>query len=72
MYVFGGWNRKIHFADAYRYNFETFTWQRMDIIFSCKGVSQHSLAVHDDNLYIFGGFVDGASSNAVYVYKLTE
>jgi len=59
MYVIGGWDRKIFFADLWEYNFVTKKWKQINNRFGVPVLSQHSAVVVGNTIYVFGGF-DGS------------
>jgi len=73
MYILGGWNKVGYFADLFTYNFVTKTWCKLgNSNFQVPSISQYSMAVHEDFLYLFGGFCSRKQEcmNSLYSYKL--
>jgi len=75
MYLLGGWNKVNYFGDFFAYNFVTKTWtQIISPHFDIPSLSQYSVSVYNNKLYIFGGFCAIAKEciNRLYVYQLPE
>jgi len=75
MYLLGGWNKVTYFDDFYCYNFLTKTWTQITSDhFNIPSLSQYSLSVFNNKLYIFGGFCSYAKEcvNRLYVYQLPK
>jgi len=75
MYLLGGWNKVNYFGDFFAYNFVTKTWsQIVSPHFDIPSLSQYSVSVFNNKLYIFGGFCAIAKEciNRLYVYQLPE
>jgi len=73
MYILGGWNKVGYFNDFYMYNFVTRVWTNItNNNFSVPCISQYSLAIDDDFMYVFGGFCAQEKSciNKLYKYQL--
>jgi len=76
MYILGGWNKVGYFADLYTYNFVTKVWSNLckngNSHFQIPSISQYSIAIHDEFLYLFGGFCSRKQEciNTLYSYKL--
>lgn len=66
--VVGGWDRNVHFADFWELNLKTFYWTKLSIEFGETGLSQHSLVIFEESLYILGGFSQSkdAPTNSLY------
>jgi len=73
MYVLGGWNKVNYFNDFYMYNFETRVWSKIHGNSEIPGISQYSIASHNDYIYVFGGFCakEKACVNKLYVHHLS-
>ena len=57
MFVLSGWYRKGYYQDFYSFDFETYIWKRIDTgKFKTPNLSQHSMVLKDDIIYIYGGF----------------
>jgi len=73
LYVFGGWDKNVHFNDLFEYDIETATWTKLDIgdDESLK-IGQHTMSVNDNLMYVFGGFSQKVkkSTNDLYIYRL--
>jgi len=71
MYVFAGWNRVNYFSDLYEFDFESQAWNRIPVNFE-TGIGQHSMAIINDKLIIFGGFSAALQKpvNSMYVHLL--
>jgi len=75
MYILGGWNKVSYFADIYCFNFVTRLWTQISHpCFETPSISQYSLVVHEDKMYIFGGYCAKrkACVNRFYSYKLQQ
>jgi len=75
MYLLGGWNKVNYFGDFFAYNFLTQTWKQIaSPHFDIPSLSQYSISVYNNKLYIFGGFCAMAKEciNRLYVYQLPE
>jgi N-acetylneuraminic acid mutarotase len=73
MYLLGGWNKVGYFNDFYMYNFNTRVWTNISNgNFKIPSISQYSLAVSDEFLYVFGGFCaeEKACINKLFMYHL--
>jgi N-acetylneuraminic acid mutarotase len=76
MYILGGWNKVGYFADLYSYNFVTKVWSNLSkssmTQFLVPSISQYSIAIHDQFLYVFGGFCSRKQEciNTLYCFKL--
>lgn len=73
MYILGGWNKVGYFNDFYVFNFVTRIWTNIsNSKFSIPCISQYSLAVDQDFLYIFGGFCaqEKTCINKLFKYRL--
>jgi N-acetylneuraminic acid mutarotase len=73
MFLLGGWNKVGYFNDFYMFNFRTKVWSCIPSgNFKIPSISQYSLAVSDEFLYIFGGFCaeEKACINKFYTYHL--
>jgi len=75
MYLLGGWNKLNYFGDFFAYNFVTKTWTEIvNSNFHIPSLSQYSISVYNNKLYLFGGFCSVAKEcvNRLYVYQLPE
>jgi N-acetylneuraminic acid mutarotase len=75
MYLLGGWNKVNYFEDFFTYNFVTKTWTEITTPhFDIPSLSQYSISVHDNKLYIFGGFCSKVKEcvNRLYAYQLPQ
>lgn len=73
MFLLGGWNKVGYFNDFHCFNFRTKTWTSISSgNFKIPSISQYSLAVSEEFLYIFGGFCaeEKACVNKLYTYHL--
>jgi len=76
LYVFGGWDKAVHYDDLYEFDLETSTWTKLDIGIEknddSNKIGQHSMVVVDNILYIFGGFNAKLkrSTNDLYAFRL--
>jgi len=72
LWCFGGWDRRAYFNDLWRFRLETRTWQRIEASFELRGVGQHSLAVHNGRMYLYGGYCSDSKAPhpGLYVYRL--
>jgi len=73
MYILGEWNKVGYFNDFYMYNFATRVWTSINNSnFKIPSISQYSLAVDEEFLYIFGGFCAEEKNciNKLYTYHL--
>jgi N-acetylneuraminic acid mutarotase len=73
MYILGGWNKVGYFNDFYVFNFATRVWNNIsNWNFKVPSISQYSLAVSEEFLYIFGGFCaqEKTCINNLYIYHL--
>jgi len=70
--VFGGWDRVNHFEDWHELNLVTKEWRQIPVDFPSKGIGQHSAEVHQNRVYVFGGFHAGKQQSAadLWVYTL--
>jgi len=75
MYLLGGWNKVNYFEDLFSYNFVTKTWTEITSPhFNIPSLSQYSISVHQDKLYVFGGFCSKVKEcvNRLYAYQLPQ
>jgi len=73
MYILGGWNKVVYFNDFYSYNFATRVWTQIENAnFPIPTISQYSLSVHENFMYIFGGYcgLQKTCSNKLYTCHL--
>lgn len=75
MYILGGWDKIGYFEDLYSFNFTTKTWSQIkNSKWTIPSTSQYSLSIHNDLLYIFGGYCAKRKEcvNDMVVYKMPE
>jgi hypothetical protein len=75
MYILGGWNKVGYFEDFYSFNFSSRVWCKIENSnFEIPSISQYSFSVHNDLLYIFGGYCAKRKEcvNELMVYKFPE
>lgn len=75
MYILGGWNKVGYFNDFYAFNFVTRVWTSIsNKNFPIPSISQYSLAVDKDFLYIFGGFCSTEKNciNKLFKYRFND
>jgi len=74
IFVLGGWNKVGYFDDFHIFNFATKTWSKVSSRFEVPAISQYALSVHNDFLYVFGGFCakEKAYINKMYVYHVSS
>jgi len=73
MYIIGGWNKVGYYADIFTFNFQSRIWtQILNKSFEAPRISQCSVVIQDDILYIFGGFCanEKVCVNRLYRYRL--
>lgn len=75
LFIFGGWDKVTHFEDLFQYDIDTNVWIKLEIGGSQDGsfkIGQHSMCVHHNILYIFGGYNAKLrkSTNDLYSYRL--
>lgn len=71
IFIFGGYDGFNRVNDFYEYNIETNSWQ--EVLFSGVGAPpsprhSHSAVVHNDSMYIFGGY-DGQYKNDFFKFN---
>jgi len=72
VFLLGGWDRKTLLGDFWEFNMETLTWKQMKQTGLPKGISQYSLTMHQNQMVVFGGCAEGASTNSLYGFKVFD
>jgi len=74
MYILGGWNKVGYFEDLHSYSFSQKTWTKVDGSWGMPSTSQYSFSIHDNLLYVFGGYCAKRKEcvNDLVVYRLPE
>jgi len=75
MYILGGWNKIGYFEDLHTFNFTSRTWcQIKSPKWTIPSTSQYSFSIHNDLLYIFGGYCAKRKEcvNDMVVFKMPE
>jgi len=75
LFVFGGWDRAVHYDDLFEYDIESSVWTKLNIKDpqdDTLKIGQHSMTVSDNVLYIFGGYnqKERRSTNDLYAFRL--
>lgn len=74
LFIYGGWDKNVHYEDLYEFNFETKKWTKLDYgeTDDSLKMGQHSLSLYDNILYIFGGYNSKTkkSTNDLFSYRL--
>jgi len=76
LYVFGGWDKSVHFDELHEYDLDEGMWSKVDLRISSKDdslkIGQHAMSINDNILYIFGGYsaMLKKSTNNLYSYRL--
>jgi N-acetylneuraminic acid mutarotase len=71
MYIFGGNNSKgENNPYMYQLDMNSYKWTKKETTgHVLAGRDDHSICLDGDNLYMFGGFVNGVRQNDLYVYN---
>jgi len=67
-YILSGWNRVSYHKDFYFFDFESYSWSQIHSS-EIPSLSQHSVAIHNNILYIFGGFITPSKTPSNTLYK---
>jgi len=74
IYIYGGWNSKVHFGDMHEFTIRSCTWRTVDTGYGADGLKsgQYSLVKFNQVAYMFGGHNDAEknSTNQVTAYRL--
>lgn len=72
MYTYGGYNGSQRLADMYAYDFDTHTWSQIDCSngFCPSGRSSLVAQVHENMLFVFGGYNGDTVLNDFYKFRL--
>jgi len=73
MYILGGWNKVGYFNDFCVFNFVTRVWGNIcNSNFKIPSISQYSLSIQNDFMFIFGGFCADEKTciNKLFLYRI--
>ena len=72
LYTYGGYNGSDRLADMFAYDFETCHWSEVDCSAGDRPSGRSSLVaqVHENSLYIFGGYNGSTVLNDFYKFRL--
>jgi len=76
LYIYGGWNSKVHFSDFMCFDLVTHKWRDVsqDHPPGEGKMGQYSMVIHESKLFMFGGFndKDKTSTNDMQAFRLSR
>jgi N-acetylneuraminic acid mutarotase len=79
MYLFGGSNSMTNNAKLYSLDLKSLSWSIVPQLAAegddsniPEALDEHSAIIHDEKMYIFGGFVNGERDNRIFAFDFAS